>query len=286
MIEINDTEFELLKEYLSTMCGINIPPEKRYLFVTRLAGMLDEMKCSSFSEFYNFLSMDRDPLLKKRLVEAMTTHETSFFRDGHPWETLTRSILPGTARVRLKECRYMNPRIRILSSGCCTGEEPYSIAMSVCEWIENTDSFSMADISILAVDISKKALDSARNGVYPEHVVRKNIPEAYIQKYFREARNGMMVREKIRAMCVFAEVNLAEPFEHLGMFDLIFCRNVIIYFSTELKKKIIEQFFSMLNHEGALVMGASENLYTISDRFSIIPSDSRTTYYRKHRFNE
>ena len=135
MIEITDAEFTLLKDYLYNTSGIAVPVDKRYLFVTRLSDFLTEIGCDNFSQFYVRLTKGDDPELFKRLVEAMTTNETSFYRDGHPFDTLRHRILPELADRRGGESRLISPRLRIWSVGCSTGEEPYTIAMCVHDWL-------------------------------------------------------------------------------------------------------------------------------------------------------
>jgi chemotaxis protein methyltransferase CheR len=278
-MEISNDEFSLFKSYLHDMCGIDVPPEKRYLFVTRLGGLLSELGCTSFSELYHRLNSGRDGSLRGRLIEAMTTNETSFFRDGHPFETLEKKVLPDLALRRRSETSF-TPRLRIWSVGCSTGEEPYSIAMAVNEWLGSQQAFTRNQVSVVAMDISGEALAAAKRAVYPESRLRERVPDQYRESYFRQNRAGWMVREDIRAMVLFNELNLAEPFEHLGCFDVIFCRNVIIYFSLDLKKRIVEQFYRMLQPGGVLFMGASENLYNISSTFQTRYQE-QTIYYVK-----
>jgi chemotaxis protein methyltransferase CheR len=280
MIPINDAEFELLKDYLHTVCGIDIPPEKRYLFVTRLTTLLSEMGCANFSQFYRRVNEKNEAELRVRLVESMTTNETSFFRDEHPFETLQKKILPAIARKRVESVRYTRPRIRIWSVGCASGEEPYSIAISVFEWLEGQEGFARSDVSILAVDIYSDLIRNAQQATYDPDRIRKSLPPGIEEKYFRKRRFGVTVREDVRAMVSFAELNLSETFDHLGYFDVIFCRNVMIYFSIDLKKRIVEQFHKMLQPGGVLLMGASESLYHLSDRFRVV-HEGQTTYYLK-----
>jgi chemotaxis protein methyltransferase CheR len=278
-MQISNDEFSLLKSYLHDTCGIDVPPEKSYLFVTRLAGLLSEIGCSSFSEFYHRINSGNDLSLRARLVEAMTTNETAFFRDAHPFQTLQNKVLPALAGRRRAESRYL-PRLRIWSVGCSTGEEAYSIAMAVSEWLASQQAFTRNQVSIVAMDISGKALSVAKRGLYSESQLGDRLPGNYRQSYFHQIGGGWMVREDVRAMVLFNELNLAEPFEHLGCFDVIFCRNVIIYFSLELKKRIIEQFYRMLQPGGVLFMGASENLYNISSSFKT-RYEEQTIYYLK-----
>jgi len=278
-MKLNANEFSLLKTYLHDTCGIDVPPEKSYLFVTRLGSLLSDIGCSSFSELYHRINSGKDLSLRARLVEAMTTNETAFFRDAHPFQTLQKKVLPDLARRRRAESSFM-PRLRIWSVGCSTGEEPFSIAISISEWLQSQQEFTRNEVSVVAMDISGKALAVAKRGLYPESRLGGRVPDALRENYFRPMGGGWMVREDVRAMVLFNEINLAEPLEQFGCFDVIFCRNVIIYFSLELKKRIVEQFHRMLQPGGVLFMGASENLYNISSSFKT-EYEEQTIYYVK-----
>ncbi len=278
-MEISQDEFALLKSYLHDACGIDVPPEKRYLFVTRLGSLLADINCNSFSELYHRINSGRDLWLRARLIEAMTTNETSFFRDGHPFQTLRNRVLPLLAERRRAESSFA-PRLRTWSVGCSTGEEPYSIAIILSEWLRSQRAFTRNEVSVVATDISAKALSTARRALYSESRLASRLPEGYRQSYFRPLGKDWMVQDEIRAMVLFNELNLAEPFEHLGCFDVIFCRNVIIYFSLDLKRRIVEQFYRMLQPGGVLFMGASENLYNLSSAFET-RYEGQTIYYVK-----
>ncbi len=280
MIRISDNEFGLLRDFIQKTSGISVPKEKQYLFVTRLSSLLVELNCSNFSEFYFLLTQKEDPGLMTRIIDAITTQETGFFRDEHPYKALVECILPEISDLKIRSPRFMPHRIRIWSVGCSTGEEPYSIAMTACEWLESQKTFSPGDISITAGDISKSALKKARQAMFEERCVHKKVPISYQKKYFTKVSRAYRVNEDIRAMVIFADLNLNDGFEDLGNFDLILCRNVIIYFDIELKRKIVEQFYRMLGPGGVLLMGASENLYNISDKFESTQSGP-TIYYRK-----
>jgi len=278
MIEITDTEFAVLKEHLSKVSGIEVPPEKRYLFKTRLSELLETENCPNFSTFYARLSTEGDGILERELVMAMTTHETGFFRDSHPFDCVQRKLLPAIARQQLTSAGKRPVRIRILSCGCSSGQEPYSIAMCVQEWLQSQTRLQREVFTILGVDISRRILERAMRGVYTSAELGATLPEYMRSRYF-VARNGLWeVSGEIRRMVNFAEVNLSESFGFMGQFDLIFCRNVIIYFSLELKKKIIEQFRSMLNPGGALILGASESLYPLTNEFVAV-HEGPTIYY-------
>lgn len=278
MIQINDAEFSVMRQYLSRICGIEVPPEKKYLFITRLAGFLKEEKCSSFSDFYTRLSVAGDKNLENQLIQAMTTHESAFFRDGHPFEVLQRKLLPAAVERRLTAERRGPVRLRILSCGCSIGQEPYTLAMCVREVINSRQHFKRAEVTILGIDLSDRALKRAKHGAYTDMEVGRFIPEPLKTRYLIESKDGWRVQDPIRSMVNFAQVNLAENFAFIGQFDIILCRNVIIYLLPDLKRRILEQFRNLLNPGGVLILGASESLYSLSDEFTTV-HEGPTTYY-------
>ena len=268
MIDITDEEFFSLREYLCQCCGIDVPLDKSYLFKNRLHDLLVETKCNTFAELHDILMAGKDGGIQKKLIACMTTNETSFFRDTHPFESLYYNIMPFVAEMRRAESIYTPPALRIWSAGCSTGQEPYSIAMIVNEWVEEANAYAADRVTILASDISERALAKARSGIYSDAELMKGVLEMYRDKYFKRERDNWVVADKIRQMINFQEINLSQDLRpDIGCFDVIFCRNVIIYFSNELKQKIVKQFHRVLNPGGILILGASENLYNISDDF-------------------
>ena len=272
MIELREEEYLLFRAFLVKACGIDVPPEKRYLFTTRLDDILKVEKCSSFSEFYR--KLPNSPQMVRKLVESMTTHETSFFRDGHPYVALREMILPAITAKKKYIC----------SVGCSTGQEPYSLAMSLLEWIRTyagpkpiPDAY---DCTIMAYDVSSKILEKARRGIYTEEELARGVSDIMRMRYFNKVSDGWEVSPELRKLVRFNELNLTEEFSFPGCFDLIFCRNVVIYFSMELKKKLISRFCEILNSGGILMLGASETLFQVSDNFQSL-HHQETVYYRK-----
>ncbi len=278
MIEITSTEFNLLKEYLYNISGIAVPPSKRYLFNTRLATLLEEEGFKNFSQFYNILLTKKNKNLQRKLVQAMTTHESSFFRDKHPFVVLEKILLPQISRQRISEATFLPPRIRIFSAGCSLGQEPYSIAMYVHKWLEKQDTFTEKDVTILAGDISQKILARAQKGIYSKNEMGNNFSDKIKNDYFIRHEAQWEVKSEIRNMVRFVELNLSEPINQLGTFDIIFCRNVIIYFPIGLKREILKQFYSQLNSGGTLIMGSSESLYNLSTDFTV-KQEHKSTFY-------
>jgi chemotaxis protein methyltransferase CheR len=254
--------------------------EKKYLFNTRLCELIRENNFKSFSDLYLNLKNGSSKELQEKIIEYMTTHETSFFRDTHPFETLQNIIIPEILSNKLKSSQ-LSPKIRMWSAACSTGQEAYSTAMILKEEIDNNNSLNTKDIYILATDISNSAIEKAKEGLYTDDEVKKGMREKYKEKYIKIKKNNMwQITDEIKGMIEFKKINLSKIFsKELPIFDIIFCRNTIIYFSKELKQKIIKQFYELLDYNGILIMGASENLYNITDSFKT-EYMGQTTIYR------
>lgn len=279
MIEIHDDEYILLKEYLKDCCGIDVPSEKIYLFKTRLSDLLREEGFSTFKDLFVHLKSEKEKRLQKRLIEFMTTNETSFFRDEHPYETLKNVILPEIALKKKSESIYFPPKLRIWSAGCSTGQEPYSISIIIQEWIEEDKTFSPENISIIATDISSEVVNRARSGIYSNNEIRKGMNKQLLEKYFYTENDKYIVKQDVKKTILFNELNLSTEFENsMGKFDIIFCRNVMIYFAKTLKQSILSQFHTILNPGGNLVLGASETLYHLSEKFESAYHGESTLY--------
>ncbi len=278
MMDINDTEFTLLKNYLTELSGIDIPSNKRYLFKTRLTQFLTQNGFVGFSDLYNRLTTSKNIELQKKFIQSMTTHESSFFRDKHPFRLLQEGLLNKMIEERIQSARYLEPRLNILSAGCSNGQEPYSIAMILRHWLDSQTRIADSQITLVGADISQVALARARQASYTDLEVGKFVSPEFRHKYFKRVKGKLEVTDDIKKLVRFTELNLSESFIHIGKFDIIFCRNVIIYFPIELKKKILESFHRILNPEGVLFMGASESLYNLSDKFKNV-TECGSTYY-------
>lgn len=279
MKEISSEEFHLLKDYLFLVCGIDVPEEKAYLFRNRLASLLTDQGYSSFLELYHGLEKDEAGTLKQTLVEVMTTNETAFFRDEHPFTALRDVLLPELAQRRKQEAMLLPPRISIWSVGCSSGQEPYSIAMVLSEWLKQQQVYTKDQIFLLASDISDRILAEARRGRYSKSDLDKGLPDHYRNKYFTEINGVWQINSGVQDMVHFQRLNISQPFAgRVQKFDIIFCRNLIIYFSMELKQEIIRQLRSRLNPGGVLILGASETLFKISDEFESVHAGGSVFY--------
>lgn len=256
------------------LCGVHLGPEKGYLVRQRLEPVARARGCTGFDELHRMLVERRDPTLRDAVVAAMTTNETSFFRDGHPFATFRDRLLPDlVARVLARKRAGRageEARARLFSAGASTGQEPYSVAMLVREHWEAHPSveWSPGDFAITAVDISPRALAKAMSGLYSDAEIIRGVSPDRVARHFVSAADGQwQVRESLMRMISFRRVNLAERFVPLGPFEVVFCRNVLIYFDEPCRRRILGQFHRMLPPEGVLVLGASENLLHHGDLF-------------------
>ncbi|MBN1577106.1 MAG: protein-glutamate O-methyltransferase CheR [Chitinispirillaceae bacterium] len=277
-MDISDREFDLLKEYVLRESGIDIAEEKRYLFTTRLSDLLVGEGIMTFFDFYSVLVSGTRSYLVDQLLALMTTHESGFFRDRHPYRVFTDTVLPETAKRRAERARFLPPRLRILSAGCSFGQEPYSIALCVKRWLPTQSVFSEKDITIIGTDISALTIKRAKRGEFSDLELGKQLSSRERQDYFSRNGETWQLCEEIRNMVTFQQVNLLKPFDNLGKFDVVFCRNVIIYFSIEGRKTVVGHLRRVLEPEGTLFLGSAESLYTISNDFTSRAVE-QTTYY-------
>ncbi len=258
MKNISTIDFQILARYIREISGIALDESKTYLLETRLSKLISELGCSSHGELYNRAISDTSMSIARRIIDAIITHETLFFRDTLPFELLQHEILPGF--VRRKTSGFMTPfplTIRIWSAGCSTGQEVYSIAIVVRDLLGDLSDY---DIKILGTDISETNIARARAGSFNRIEVDRGLSDDHLRKYFTRDGAGWMARDEIRAMTTFKRHNLLDSFYGLGQFDIIFCRNTAIYFSPEVRSSLFGKMADALKLNGYLVVGASESL--------------------------
>lgn len=261
-------EFDFLRRVAHRSTGIQIPDEKFNMLYSRLSRRVRKLGLPDFQTYCDLVRSDANEVL--HLVNAITTNLTSFFRENHHFELLARRILPSLAAASAGP-------LRIWSAGCSTGEEPYSIAMTL---LESLPAFRLASGTILATDIDSNVLASAATGVYAADSVRHLDPERLRRWFLRgKGAHGGAVRVKpeVRRLVDFGRLNLMEPWDVGPPMDLIFCRNVIIYFSKVDKARLVNQFADQLRPGGHLFIGHSESLFRVSDRYELLGH----TLYRK-----
>jgi chemotaxis protein methyltransferase CheR len=219
---------------------------------------------SSFKEYISYLEKDKSGQEIVAMIDCLTTNKTSFFREAHHFDYLQEHVLPSLTAMKKK-------RIRIWSAGCSTGEEPYTIAIVLRESLDNLESL---DVRILATDISTRVLHTAREGIYPAENL-EDVPMELRYKYFTkvaETKEGSQykINENIKALVKFARLNLLDPWPMKGPFDVIFCRNVMIYFDKETQQMLVNRFTDLLGPEGYLFVGHSESLMSINHRLTYV----------------
>lgn len=267
MEQINDTDYKLLKHYLMSNYGITISENKRYLFNTRLMPQMKAIGCESYRDFYDLLLEEKDSKYNNIFIESMVTSETSFFRDEHPYHTLKNNIIPSLLKKKNGLTLNPFPRIRIWSVACSTGQEPYSIAMTISDFVDYNPDYKYNQFSIVATDISERSLEYAKTGRYNDNEIERGVSKRMLNRHFEINRKFYTIKNSIKSIINFKKLNLVHPTTSLGFFDIIICRNVLIYFSSELKTKIINNFESHLNNHGILLLGSSESLYDIKSNF-------------------
>ena len=261
---ISNVEFKLLRDFIEQHCGICLGEEKAYLIETRLAGLMVENGCPDFGSFYRLAKNDPSPALREKIIDAMTTNETLWFRDTHPFNILQDQILPAMAQEIIDGRRF---RIRIWSAACSTGQEPYSISMVIHEFCRTHPGIRPSHFEIVASDISPSALFLAKAGRFDENALKRGLPEDLRERYFTQQGTVATVNQEVKDLVTFRKFNLQNPLEVLGHFDIVFCRYVAIYFADDFKKHIYSGMARLLAPSGFLFVSAVESLRGINDEF-------------------
>lgn len=268
---LTDRDFDRIRNLAMKHLGIALADTKRELVYSRLTKRLRQFGMSGFSDYCNLLeSGDTGELV--HFTNAITTNLTSFFRENHHFEALAKSLLP-----ELMKRKSRDRRLRIWSAGCSTGEEPYSIAMAVKEAIPQGSHW---DVKILATDIDSNVLATASRGVYGLERVG-NISRQRLRQWFMKGKGEhegvVKVSSALQEMISFRRLNLMEEWPVKGSFDVIFCRNVVIYFDKETQKRMFDRFAEKIDDHGYIIVGHSESLFKVTDRFDLLGQ----TIYRK-----
>ena len=264
--EFNDKDFEYIRERVIQTAGIHLTDAKRQLVYGRLSKRLRALDLNSFTEYCELLeSGDQEEFA--RCVNAITTNVTSFFRENHHFEYLSQVVLPN---LENKYANHSRPQLRVWSAGCSSGEEPYSIAITIKESLPVTQNW---DIKILATDLNSEILDVARTGIYKSDLL-ENMPKGRRNRWFRKGTGNnegfVRVVPEIRELLHFRKLNLTGPWPMQKPFDIIFCRNVVIYFNQETRKILVDRFVDFLKDDGYLFVGHSESLLGITDRLESV----------------
>ena len=264
-MEIDQTEFRLWVKYVYDISGILLEPAKSYLIESRLGPLLREYACRTFGDLYQKSRMDNTRTIEKRIIDQITTNETLFFRDSAPFEMLKYKILPDVVDRKTQKAFSNRPiSLRIWSAGCSTGQEVYSIAIALKEILVDLNKYNAM---VLGTDISGMAIARASHGTYSQFEMDRGLTSERMEQYFIHEGDVWKIKDEIRAMATFKKMNLMQPFVGLGKFDIIFCRNVAIYFTIEDRKKLFRHIEDVLAADGYLIIGSTESLTGIALQF-------------------
>jgi len=277
MIKVATDDIKEISKYILHISGIDLKESKTYLIETRLGDLMKEYKCSSYRELCSKAKTDSNKAIENKIIDAISTNETLFFRDIRPFEVLQHKILPDLIDRRTERSSGLLPiPIRIWSAACSTGQEVYSIAMVLKELLLDLKKYN---VKLLGTDISDSAIGQASYGTYNKFEIERGLSKEKLQKYFIPNGGNWKINDEIRAMVSFAKQNILKPFAGLGKLDIIFCRNVGIYFNLENRKKLFENIASILAPDGYLIIGSTESLTGICSLFE--PKRYlRTIYYQ------
>ncbi|UZK04903.1 methyltransferase [Venatoribacter cucullus] len=265
-------EYNRFRVMLEKNSGIMLGQGKEYLVTSRLRRLMERESINSITELMS--AMERSRSLQETVIDAMTTNETLWFRDEHPYRIFREKLLPEIAAQRRP--------LKIWSAACSTGQEPYSLSMEIEEYKKRNPGQLMAGERILATDISPSSLAAAKEGVYQQLAIRRGMNDIHLKNYFDEDSDGRWrIRQNVRGRVEFRIQNLQQSFAMLGKFDIIFCRNVLIYFSAELKTDILRRMHASLNPGGYLMLGASEALNNLSDYYEMVQCHPGIVYRAK-----
>jgi chemotaxis protein methyltransferase CheR len=264
---VTPMDYEFLRKLLKERSGLDLSADKQYLVESRLIPLARRVGLAGIPELVQKIRSGSEALTTE-VVEAMTTNETFFFRDKIPFEHLRGTVLPA-----LTQARASRRSLRIWCAASSTGQEPYSIAMCVKEFA----GLAGWRVEIVATDLSQGVLEKSRAGIFSQFEVQRGLPIQMLVKHFTQVGELWQLSADIRAMVQHRQLNLLQDFSHLGMFDLIFCRNVLIYFDQDTKAGIFDRLARVIEADGVLALGAAESVVGISDAFRPCP-DRRGLY--------
>jgi chemotaxis protein methyltransferase CheR len=265
---VTPLDYDYLRKLLKDRSGLVLSADKQYLVESRLTPVARKAGVATLGDLVAKLKGSNEKLTVE-VVEAMTTNESFFYRDKVPFDHFTGAIMPSLLAARAKE-----KRIRIWCAAASTGQEPYSLAMCLKEMKDKLVGWR---VEILGTDISTEVLEKAKAGLYSQFEVQRGLPIQMLVKYFTQTGDTWQISPEIRAMVQYRPLNLLADFGHLGHFDVVFCRNVLIYFDQETKIGVLNRIARMLDTEGFLVLGAAETVIGLTEAFRPL-ADRRGLY--------
>ncbi len=262
---LSNASFDVLAALLKSTSGLTIGRDKVYLLETRLGGIVKREKLADLNQLAERLRRPSSELLAREVVEAMTTNESFFFRDDKPFAHFRTQALP-----RIAAGRPASSPIRIWSAASSSGQEAYSLAMIIAE---SKQVIGERRVEIIGTDIAREQLSRAREGVYSQFEVQRGLPVQMLMKWFRKEDNNWRIHDHIRGMVQFREFNLLSDPRTLGHFDIVFCRNVLIYFDQPTKGRVLEAIAGVMPADGLLYLGGAETVLGITTRFAPMPAE-------------
>lgn len=263
-------EFDFLRAMLKERSGLVLAEEKRYLLESRLTPLVRENSMESLSELVSAIKAPGSDALCDKVTQAMTINESFFFRDKTPFENFKEIMVPALLSSR----RASSRKLRIWCAASSTGQEPYSLAIQIREM---EDQLRGWNIEIIGTDLCEHVLEKAKSGLYSQFEVQRGLPITLLVKYFQQTGSMWQIDSSIRSMVLYKHFNLLDDYQQLGTFDIIFCRNVLIYFDAPTKRDILARMAGLLRPGGYLVLGAAETVIGISEDFAPVP-DARGLY--------
>lgn len=258
MHKITQEEYAAFRKYILAISGISLDEGKEYLVEARLRSLMAELKCSSFSELHNKSRTDPTKSIERKIIDAISTNETYFFRDVAPFDLLQHKIIPDLIDSRTDRGNPNAPvPVRIWSAASSTGQEVYSIAIVLKELYLDPRKYQ---VKLLGTDISGNAIARASYGRYNKFEMSRGLSPSKVKRYFDPDGDFWRIKDEIRAMVMFKKINLMDPLVGIGKFDIILCRNVAIYFSPENRKRLYDKLAGVLEPDGYLMVGATESL--------------------------
>lgn len=261
--------FAFVRDHVRSESAIVLDTGKVYLVDSRLQPLARDRGHADVTEFVRYVQRTRDPVLLRKVVEALTTNETSFFRDNDPFVALRQDVLPALAARRPQR------RLRIWTAACSTGQEPYSVAMAVRE----TPAIQRFYVDILGTDLSEEVLERARRAEYSQLEVNRGLPATTLVRHFQRSGASWKLNPEIASMVRFSRLNLTRPFGPVGRFDVVFLRNVLIYFDVETRRDVLRRVRQVMAPDGYLFLGAAEMTMGVDDSWERVPS-GRSSVYR------
>lgn len=262
--KLDPSEFQRFRDFLQDICGIDLGQNKQYLVANRVRRIMLDHRFNNLTELMQCIDHGGNRRLRQQVIDAMTTNETFWFRDGYPFDYLANKLLPDLHRDK------KGAPIRIWSAACSSGQEPYSLSIIVEEFFRSLGGIR-TPVEILATDLSSSILAQAREGIYDRLSLTRGLSEQRLKTFFKpKGEDRWQIEAAIRGRVQFRPLNLQDSYYLLGKFDVVFCRNVLIYFSAHLKREILRKIHGVMAPGGYLFLGSSETISELNDLFEMI----------------